>query len=103
MGRETPTPALYPVILRLCMQMNPRGSGCCPFHIVAARIGVALNELAPSCIPGFQPFADWQCAGCFAVNRLQHDFASATDACGLCGGTEKVITAERDTSSDGNV
>jgi len=86
--KETPANAINQIIARALRLFNPRGKGCCFWHI---SLHVLKNQifsmLRMPCKPDFKPFADWQCGECLALQQRDED-DEADDFgvdCSLCG------------------
>jgi len=95
---ETPKRTVMMCLLDAIEKVNPRGEGCCPYHVALAGVAKVLQEMGvQDCIPDFSPLLDWQCPGCFALNgatpRFRHrsensDEDQEEDAaphCEVCG------------------
>merc|ERR1712190_268078 len=67
---ETPEKEIQTMLLTVFYHINPRGHGCCAFHIGLARADEALQKLrAKECSRTFTPHEGWQCARCLAMNE----------------------------------
>jgi len=76
--RETPMSTLSNMILDLMCRVNPRGEGCCYYHIgleVFYKQYCQMKGL--ECMPRYSPYSAWQCSVCFAL----HDFEDDTFCC----------------------
>mmetsp|Transcript_145845 Transcript_145845/g.254443 ORF Transcript_145845/g.254443 Transcript_145845/m.254443 type:complete len:251 (-) Transcript_145845:78-830(-) len=89
---ETPRASQMMCVLLALEHINPRGDGCCGYHIGCANLALILQEMCASeCMPEFYPMAGWQCAYCLALNGKAEGGASndggeeALLECEVCG------------------
>jgi len=80
---ETPKPTLSWLVGKLLVQVNPRGKGCCPWHISLQALRKHLSHMTASeCNQDFHVVDDWQCNNCFALQEFDTDETS--QVCSLC-------------------
>lgn len=93
MFRETPDFTITEIIARALRLLNPRGRGCCFWHISLHVLKKQIFTLMRmSCKLDFKPCSDWQCGECHALQEIDED-AEDDDfdvVCSLCEEPGKV-------------
>merc|ERR1712232_317392 len=71
---ETPTRFIGQGISNIIDHINPRGGGCCNWHIAIASVSAALEAMKRQpCLPEYEPAKDWQCRRCFFMQDDEMD------------------------------
>jgi hypothetical protein len=90
--KATPRRSIEDIMQQTFCYINPRGAGCCAFHIVLANVaqvikGLAAHACAQACAINYSPFNTWQCQSCFAMNgTIAEDGIDADPLeCDMCG------------------
>lgn len=81
--KETPTRVITSIAKEGLFQINPRGEGCCKFHICVAALHRALSTIsAGDCDADFAPYTEWQCQTCLTMNGHEPDEDAECETCG---------------------
>ena len=82
---ETPKLTINQLIIQTIVQINPRGKGCCYYHI---GLDVLLQHISfmklSECKPRCMPFSGWQCKKCGIVLEDEDAFEERVLMCPLC-------------------
>ena len=81
--KETPTRVINIIAKEGMFHINPRGEGCCKFHICAAALRRAMTVIsAGACDTDFSPYVEWQCPMCLTMNGHTPDEDCECETCG---------------------
>jgi len=65
----TPAATMRHLVFNVLRRCNPRGKGCCAWHIgLQTLLRLALDSSTSECNRDFRPYRGWQCRGCFALH-----------------------------------
>lgn len=71
---ETPSSTVNQMLGETARFLNPRGRGCCAWHVALVRVRIQLSAmLTGPCNKQFAPLSDWQCRHCKAMNSRDAD------------------------------
>ena len=71
---ETPNSTIYSLVCQSLLQFNPRGKGCCSFHIgLQVLLQCILDMTSKPCNGSHQPNCGWQCRHCFALHEAAEE------------------------------
>jgi hypothetical protein len=85
--KATPRRSIEDILRQSLLYVNPRGVGCCPFHIILAIASKVIKGLTEQmCETSYQPFSTWQCQSCFVMNATTaEDSDIGIVECDICG------------------
>ena len=66
--QETPNVSISQLLLKIACMMNPRGKGCCFYHVSLLVLQRNVSELLTKvCVQTLRPNHEWQCPQCLAM------------------------------------
>jgi len=96
--QETPNATVQQLLLAILSQINPRGKGCCFWHVGLRVLQECLSPLTiRPCDRALQPYTGWQCMNCFALNEAETEFEDRM--CSACEMPE-LLVAEHDVEEE---
>lgn len=92
---ETPKDLMKLLVSELMMSLNPRGKGCCYWHIAQQVLLHAITEMNMlECKQDFKPYSGWQCRRCLIIHEEdeEDDFDGGVRIreCSYCSATETI-------------
>jgi hypothetical protein len=104
--RETPDHTVEQMVYDAMGRMNPRGKGCCFYHVALRVLHRTIVELsAQSCHPSFAPNQAWQCEKCYAMHADDEDlpFCMVCDYPNRCDDQMHALQDNNSTYTDDNM
>ena len=96
---KTPSVSVGQALQNVIDKINPRGAGCCSWHIAVASASDSLMHMrSGACAPDFEPLRSWQCGRCGFMQDDEEDTdcdIGLPPCCWHCGG-------ENDARRDGS-